>query len=261
MSGEERVYEERFRLTGRRVVVLGAGLGMGREAAIAANQLGASVFAVDLDADRAKATAEIVGGGSAAVDVTDRDAVLALADQASQELGGIDGVVDVVGMAAWHDAERTPADVRERMFALNYVQALHVLEAFVPKMTDGGTFAFVSSVSGVRGAQGHSAYGSAKAALIALVRSAAVELAPRGIRVNAVAPGVILTPRTQDSLFADPEFVAAQEANVPMGRFGETRDIAGALMFFTTAASAYVTGQNLIVDGGVDAKFPHLIKS
>ena len=261
MSGEESVYADRFRLNGRRIVVLGAGLGMGRESAIAAAQLGASVFAVDLDEDRAKATAEMVGGAYAAVDVTDRDAVLALADRAADELGGVDGVVDVVGMAAWHDAEHTPADVRERMFALNYIQALHVLEAFVPQMTDGGTFAFVSSVSGVRGAQGHSAYGSAKAALIALVRSAAVELGPRGIRVNAVAPGVILTPRTQDSLFADPEFVAAQEANVPMGRFGETPDIAGALMFFTTAASAYITGQNLVVDGGVDAKFPHLIKS
>jgi NAD(P)-dependent dehydrogenase (short-subunit alcohol dehydrogenase family) len=261
LSDEERVYEDRFRLEHRRIVVLGAGLGMGRESAIAARQLGASVFSVDLDEARAKDTAELVGGGYAAVDVTDRDAVLSIADRAADELGGIDGVVDVVGMAAWHPADQTPSDVRERMFALNYVQALHVLEAFVPRMTDGGTFAFVSSVSGVRGAQGHSAYGSAKAALIALVRSAAVELAPRGIRVNAVAPGVILTPRTQDSLFSDPEFVAAQAANVPMGRFGETRDIAGALMFFTTAASAYVTGQNLVVDGGVDAKFPHLIKS
>jgi NAD(P)-dependent dehydrogenase (short-subunit alcohol dehydrogenase family) len=261
LSVEESVYEDRFRLEGRRIVVLGAGLGMGRESAIAARQLGATVFSVDLDEARAKDTAELVGGGYAAVDVTDRDAVLSLADRAAEELGGIDGVVDVVGMAAWHAADQTPSDVRERMFALNYVQALHVLEAFVPTMTDGGTFAFVSSVSGVRGAQGHSAYGAAKAALISLVRSAAVELAPRGIRVNAVAPGVILTPRTQDSLFADQEFVAAQEANVPMGRFGETRDIAGALMFFTTAASAYVTGQNLVVDGGVDAKFPHLIKS
>ncbi|MGO4689628.1 SDR family NAD(P)-dependent oxidoreductase [Glaciibacter sp. 2TAF33] len=261
MSGEEGVYTNRFRLDGRRIVVLGAGLGMGRESAIAAQQLGASVFSVDLDAERAKATAEIVGGGYAAVDVTDRDAVIALADRVSNELGTVDGVVDVVGMAAWHPVDQTPADVRERMFALNYVQALHVLEAFTPQMTDGGTFAFVSSVSGVRGAQGHSAYGSAKAALIALVRSAAVELAPKGIRVNAVAPGVILTPRTQGSLFADPEFIAAQEASTPMGRFGETADIAGALMFFTAAASAYVTGQNLVVDGGVDAKFPHLIKS
>jgi NAD(P)-dependent dehydrogenase (short-subunit alcohol dehydrogenase family) len=261
LSGGESVYADRFRLDGRRIVVLGAGLGMGRESAAAAKQLGASVFSVDLDESRARSTAELVGGGYAAVDVTDKDAVLALADQAADELGGVDGVVDVVGMAAWHAAEQTPSEVRERMFALNYVQALHVLEAFTPKLTDGGTFAFVSSVSGVRGAQGHSAYGSAKAALIALVRSAAVELAPRGIRVNAVAPGVILTPRTQDGLFADPEFVAAQEANVPMGRFGETQDIAGALMFFTAGASAYVTGQNLIVDGGVDAKFPHLIKS
>lgn len=261
MADGENVYSDRFRLDDRKIVVLGAGLGMGRESAIAARQLGASVFSIDLDEERAKATAEIVGGGYAAVDVTDRDAVRASAERAAEALGGIDGVVDVVGMAAWHAADQTPSDVRARMFALNYEQALHVLEEYVPRMTEGGTFAFVSSVSGVRGAQGHSAYGSAKAALIALVRSAAVELAPRGIRVNAVAPGVILTPRTQESVFADREFVAAQEANVPMGRFGETRDIASALMFFTTAASAYVTGQNLVVDGGVDAKFPHLIKS
>lgn len=261
MSADASTYAERFRLTGRRVVVLGAGLGMGREAAIAAAALGATVFSVDLDEARARETAGLVGGGYAAADVTDRSAVLALAERAANQLGGIDGVVDVVGMAAWHAVEQTPDDVRERMFALNYTQASHVLEAFVPRMTDGGTFTFVSSVSGVRGSQGHSAYGAAKAALISLVRSAAVELAPRGIRVNAVAPGVIITPRTKDTVFADQEFVAAQEANVPIGRFGETADIAGALMFFTTQASAYVTGQNLIVDGGVDAKFPHLIKS
>jgi NAD(P)-dependent dehydrogenase (short-subunit alcohol dehydrogenase family) len=261
MSEDDRVYADRFRLDGRRIVVLGAGQGMGREAATAARQLGAEVFSVDLDGERAKATADLVGGSHAVVDVTDRDAVVALADRAAESLGGIDGVVDVVGMAAWHPVDHTPADERERMMALNYVQALHVLEAFTPKLVDGGSFAFVSSVSGVRGAQGHSAYGSAKAALIALVRSAAVELAPRGIRVNAVAPGVVLTPRTQESIFSDQEFVARQVQNVPMGRFGETPDIAGALMFFITEASAYVTGQNLIVDGGVDAKFPHLIKS
>lgn len=260
MSTEHTAYEERFRLTGRRIVVLGAGLGMGREAAVAASRLGATVFSVDLDEARAKETAGIVGGAFAAADVTDRDTVQSLAERAVSELGGVDGVIDVVGMAAWHRADQTPDELRERMFNLNYVQALHVLEAFTPRMTDGGTFAFVSSVSGVRGAQEHSAYGAAKAALISLMRSAAVELGPRGIRVNAVAPGVILTPRTQESLFADPDFVAAQENNVPLGRFGDTSDIAGALMFFTLPASAYVTGQNLIVDGGVDAKFPHLIK-
>lgn len=260
MSEDTIPYVDRFRLQGRRIVVLGAGQGIGREAAVAAHALGARVFAVDLDAARAAETAALVGGEYAAADVSDLEAVRSVATQASEALGGVDGVIDVVGIAAWHPVEQTPADLRERQFALNYVQAVHVIEVFTPLMADGGTFAFVSSASGVRGAQGHSAYGAAKAALMSLVRSAAVELAPRRIRVNSVAPGVILTPRTQGSLFADPDFVARQTATVPMGRFGETSDIASTLAFLTTGASAYLTGQNIIVDGGVDAKFPHLTK-
>ncbi|NKX55889.1 SDR family NAD(P)-dependent oxidoreductase [Arthrobacter mobilis] len=240
------------------VAVVGAGQGMGLEAARAVRSAGASVVCLDRDLGLAEAAAKEVAGSAVQVDVTDRAGVQA----AFAGLGELQAVVDVVGAAAWHPVLETPNEVLDEQFALNYRQAVYVLEAAAPQMkaSGGGAFAFVSSASGVAGAQRHSAYGAAKAALMSLVRSAAVELATDNIRVNSVAPGVIMTPRTQAGLFNDGDFVARQAANVPLGRFGEAAEIASVLAFLISDASSYLTGQNILVDGGVGAKFPHLVR-
>ncbi|MGM7775791.1 SDR family NAD(P)-dependent oxidoreductase [Arthrobacter sp. KNU-44] len=251
-------YAERLSLAGHVVAVVGAGQGMGLEAVRALASVGATVLCLDRDLALAEAAAKEVGGSWAGVDVTDRAAVR----QAFADLEVLHAVVDVVGMAAWHPVLDSSDDVLDTQFALNYRQAVYVLEAASPllKASGGGAFAFVSSASGVAGAQGHSAYGAAKAALMSLVRSAAVELAADNIRVNSVAPGVIMTPRTRAGLFSDGEFVGRQAENVPLGRFGEPEEIAAVLAFLVSDASAYLTGQNIVVDGGVGAKFPHLIR-
>jgi NAD(P)-dependent dehydrogenase (short-subunit alcohol dehydrogenase family) len=114
---------------------------------------------------------------------------------------------------------------------------------------------FVASVSGLTSAPLHAAYGAAKAGLMSLVRSAAVELGPRGVRVNAVAPGAVWTPRVAGLL--GEEGRRRNTENAPLGRMAEPADIASALLFLASPLSSYVTGQTLVVDGGVTVKFPY----
>ena len=119
----------------------------------------------------------------------------------------------------------------------------------------GGTLVFVASVSGLTSAPRHAAYGAAKAGLMSLARTAAVELGPAGVRVNAVAPGVVWTPRV--SVFLGDEGRARNEANAPLRRIASTSDIAAAILFLCSDLAGFVTGQTLVVDGGVSAKFPY----
>jgi len=119
----------------------------------------------------------------------------------------------------------------------------------------GGVMVFVASVSGLTGAPRHAAYGAAKAALMSLVRTVAVELGPSGVRVNAVAPGAIWTPRVAALL--GEEGRARNAANAPLRRIGLPADIASAILFLVSDLSSYMSGQTLVVDGGVSAKFPY----
>jgi NAD(P)-dependent dehydrogenase (short-subunit alcohol dehydrogenase family) len=114
---------------------------------------------------------------------------------------------------------------------------------------------FVASVSGFTGAPRHAAYGAAKAGLMALVKSAAIELGPDNIRVNAVAPGVVWTPRV--SAYLGDAGRERNAENAPLRRVAIPANIASALLFFTSDLAAYVNGQTLVVDGGVSAKFPY----
>ena len=114
---------------------------------------------------------------------------------------------------------------------------------------------FVASVSGITSAPSHAAYGAAKAGLMSLVRTGAVELGPQGIRVNAVAPGVVWTPRV--SGYLGEEGRTRNIANTPLRRVAQPADIAAAILFLASDLAGYVTGQTLVVDGGVGAKFPY----
>ncbi len=259
--GSRESYGKQLSLEGRIVAVVGAGAGMGREAARAARSVGATVVCIDRELEFARLVADELGGLALDCDVTDRASVEALFERVESQFGTLHGVIDVVGGAVWHDVLKTTDEVLDRDFAINYRQAVHVIGAAseLMKRSGGGAFAFVSSVSGLHGAPRHSAYGAAKAALMSLVRSSAVELAPDGIRVNSVAPGVIMTPRLEETIFSNTEFIAAQAANTPLGRFGDPTEIASVLAFLISPASSYLTGQNIVVDGGVNAKFGHLI--
>src|SRR3954451_18398053 len=252
-------YQGLLRLHGKRFVVLGAGQGMGRQAPDALTQVGARVFCVDKEADLANDITKEVDGIPWSGDATQLDVVEQLfadAVDAKAGLGGLDGIVDIIGMARWASLLEATDDDWFFQQDMNLRQAFLAMQLGGRRIAEGGggVMVFVASVSGHTGAPFHAPYGAAKAGLMALVKSAAVELAPSNIRVNAVAPGPIFTPRMKDLMNED--LRTANRANVPLGRMGIPADIAGALLFLASPIAAYVSGQTLVVDGGVAAKFP-----
>jgi NAD(P)-dependent dehydrogenase (short-subunit alcohol dehydrogenase family) len=250
-------YPSLVRLDGRRFVVIGAGQGIGRQATHALATCGARVVCVDREGDLAKEIADEVDGIPWVGDVIDRAEVDRLFTEAPAELGGLDGVVDIVGMAQYAGL----LDIDDELWqwhqdiCIRHVFLTMQLGGRVLRDSGGGTMAFVASISGMWAAPQHAAYGAAKAGVIALVRSAAEELGPFNIRVNAVAPGVVWTPRV--SAFLGEAGRERNADNAPLRRVALPANIASALLFLSCDLSSYVTGQTLIVDGGVGVKFPY----
>ena len=250
-------YPQLLRLDGRRFVVVGAGQGIGRQAVHALASVGAGLACVDVEADRAEEIAAEVGGVAVVGDATRRVDAERVFDEAAGALGGLDGVVDIVGMARYATLLDVDDEEWDWHFDIVLRHAYLAVQLGGRRLAagSGGVMAFVASVSGLTSAPRHAAYGAAKAGLMALVRSAAVELGPAGIRVNAVAPGVVWTPRV--SAFLGEDGRARNEANTPLRRVAQPADIAAALLFLCSDLSSYVSGQTLVVDGGVGAKFPY----
>jgi NAD(P)-dependent dehydrogenase (short-subunit alcohol dehydrogenase family) len=253
-------FQQWLRLDGKRFVVLGAGQGMGRQASHALSQAGARIFCVDKEADLADDIAKEVGGIAWSGDATERAAVEGLFTNAldpTTGLGGLDGIVDIIGLSRWAALLEVTDDDWYQQHDMNLHQAFLAMQIGGRHMAagGGGVMVFVASASGLTGAPFHAPYGAAKAGLIALVKSGAVELGPSNVRVNAVAPGVIFTPRMHDLM--NEELRSKNRANVPLGRMGIPAEIAGPLLFLASPLSSYVSGQTISVDGGVAAKFPY----
>ena len=252
-------YLKRGRVDGRNYVILGGGLGMGRQTVHALSQAGASrIMVVDIEQSRAdNVAAEIPGGLGWSGDITNRDEVKRLVSDAAKAFGRVHGIVDIVGMAQWAALLDLSDAMLERDLDINFRHAFLASQEFARHMIDngGGTMVFIASVSGKTSAPMHAGYGAAKAALMAWVQSLAVELGPHQIRANAIAPGTILTPR-MDAAFT-PEQRQANEAVSPLGRIGRMEDIASTALFLSTEHSAHITGRTIVVDGGVRAKFPY----
>jgi NAD(P)-dependent dehydrogenase (short-subunit alcohol dehydrogenase family) len=255
-------YAGMLRMDGRGVVVIGAGQGIGRQTSHALAQAGARVCCVDLDKDLAEDIASEVGGvpwvGNATVRA-DAERLFAEAPAALAGIGarGLGGIVDIVGMAQY----RGLLDLDDELWDWHHDIVLRHAYLAVSvggralRDAGGGVMVFVASASGLTAAPRHAAYGAAKAGLIGLVRSAAVELGPIGIRVNAVAPGIVWTPRVSGYLGEKGRAINA--ANSPLDRVALPQDIAAAIVFLASDLSAYVNGQVLSVDGGVGVKFPY----
>lgn len=250
-------YPGLLRLDGRRALVLGAGQGIGRQVSHALAEVGAQLACVDLEPTRADAVAAEVGGLAIAADMTTREGAQGAVDAAVGALGGLDIVVDIIGMASYAELLALTDEEWDWHFdvVLRHAFLAAQLGGRVLAANGGGAIAFVASASGITSAPRHGAYGAAKAGLMSLVRTAAVELGPRGVRVNAVAPGVVWTPRV--SAFLGEEGRKRNEANAPLRRIAQPADIAAALLFLVSDLAAFVTGQTLVVDGGVGAKFPY----
>jgi NAD(P)-dependent dehydrogenase (short-subunit alcohol dehydrogenase family) len=250
-------YPSLLRLDGRGFVVVGAGQGIGRQATHALASVGARVFCIDNQEQLAKEVADEVGGIPWVADARDRSDVDAAVAEAEGQLGRVHGLVDIVGMARYMNILDTADDDWDWTFGMVLRHAFLFSQAAGRLMAaaGGGSMVFVASVSGLTSAPRHAAYGAAKAGLMSWVRSLAVELGPNGVRANAVAPGMVWTPRISN--LVPEELKRRNEENTPLGRVAVPADIASSLLFLASDLSSYVNGQTLVVDGGVSAKFPY----
>jgi len=254
-------------LDGRIVVVSGAGGGgIGTTVTAMAAEAGATVIAVsrskeNLDQHVVPLAQRGLRVVPVAADASTDDGIAAVMDQVRRTDGDLYGLVNVAGGAApstWMPSTRvTRADWRD-LFTANLETTFFTSQAVAAELrTQGkpGSIVSISSISGVNTAPFHIAYGTAKAAVIAMTRTMALELATDGIRVNAVAPGVTETVASQTYVESDPE---RDRAAIAMGRRGRPEEQAGAILFLLSELSSYVTGQTLLVDGGLDLKWSHL---
>jgi NAD(P)-dependent dehydrogenase (short-subunit alcohol dehydrogenase family) len=250
-------YPAQLRLDGRRFVVIGAGQGIGRQAAHALASVGARTFCVDQDPDLAREIATEVDGAAGVGDATDRADSARMFAEAHVALGGVDGIVDIIGMAHYDALVDLSDEEWNWHFDIVLRHAFLAVQLGGRALADsgGGVMVFVASVSGITSAPRHGAYGAAKAGLMSLVRTAAVELGPNGVRVNAVAPGVVWTPRIAEYL--GDEGRKRNDANTPLRRIAEPADIAAGILFLCSDLSSFVSGHTLVIDGGVGAKFPY----
>jgi NAD(P)-dependent dehydrogenase (short-subunit alcohol dehydrogenase family) len=244
-------YFGRMRLDGQVWVVLGGGDGIGRQTCLALHQAGASVVCVDVDEPRAKAVATEVDGLAYVADVTDRAQVEALFTEVETRIGPPKGLVDIVGMAILGHLSKVTDRDWSRQFHLvldHAFLALQVGGAAIGR-SGGGAMVFVGSNCGVAHIPDRLAYGTAKAALHHLVGSAARDLAASKVRVNAVAPGLTLTPRFEAVL--DEEAWQRAGALIPRGYGATTAEIASIILFLASDMSSYVNGHTLVADGGL----------
>ena len=255
----------RGRLARRRILVVGAGtrrspepdppIGNGRAISVLAAREGADVACADADEGAARATAELVTaeGRRAAVlvaDVRDPAACERIVCESIDRLGGLDGVVLNVGFGEGMLLEGTTVEAWDRTFELNVRSHFLVAKAALPRLAPGGAFVFVSSIGSLVAGSRMPAYDSSKSALSGLCRHVAIEGARRAVRANVVAPGLVDTPLRQLSSRGRP---SPDRLPVPLGRLGTAWEVAYATVFLLSGESSYVTGQVLVVDGGLTA--------
>jgi 3alpha(or 20beta)-hydroxysteroid dehydrogenase len=247
------------KLDDRVIVVTGGGRGQGEAEVHALAREGATVIAADiLDRDEGDALAVGMGYEGLGVvyrhlDVRDAAGWTALAAELGSEYGNVHGLVNNAGVAGRDRIPHVDLDVWRRTFDINVTGPLLGMQALVPLMEPGSAIVNVCSVAALSGHVA-AAYTSSKWALRGLSRTASLELGPRGIRVNAVMPGLIETPMMES---ASPAFRTAALAEIPLGRTGTPGDVAPLVVFLMSDESAYMTGAELVVDGGLTAHVSH----
>lgn len=240
-----------FDFSGRVVLVTGGTKGIGRGIAEAFLQAGARVIICGRSAPETPVTRNGATADFFPLDVRDVDAVKELFDRIATEYGRLDVLINNAGGSPNADAASASPRFHESIIRLNLIAPFHMAQlanAIMQKQADGGVIEFIGSVSALRPSPGTAAYGAAKAGILNLVQSLAVEWAPK-VRVVAVSPGLIRTEKS-DMHYGDDEGLAAVASTIPLGRMGESEDIANGCMYMASPYAAYVSGTNLLIHGG-----------
>jgi NAD(P)-dependent dehydrogenase (short-subunit alcohol dehydrogenase family) len=249
-----------FSLEGKTIVVTGASSGIGQQCAISCSQMGARVVLIARNEQRLAETLSQMNDVrhlSVSIDLTDFDVLKEKVKEIVSAVGPIDGLVNCAGISTTLPLKLMDAQKMDEYFHSNVFSAIELTRNFCQMgnvKKEGASFIFLSSIMGMVGDNCKSLYSMTKGALLSAVRSLACEYARKKIRFNAISPGAILTPINRDlPHMKDPEARAALEAKHLLG-LGETTDIANACVYLLSDASRWITGQNLIVDGGYTAR-------
>lgn len=245
-------------LEGKTVLVTGGSTGIGRAAAIGAAQHGANVAInyASSDDKAASCVAEIEGFGQRGLavkgDVALPETATEFVSKAVEAFGRVDVMVSNAGICPFHAFLDMPVETVDRTFRVNLHGAYYMVQAAANQMVkqgEGGAIVAVSSISALVGGEFQTHYTPTKAGVHSLMQSAAIALGKHGIRCNSVLPGTILTEINKEDL-ADQDKRDRMTARIPLGRLGESEDLAGPIMFLASDMAAYVTGAALLVDGG-----------
>ena len=249
--------EDLFRLGGKVALVTGGRSGLGRRAAVTLAKAGAMVVGVARRQDALEDLSREIGFAVACVvaDVSDRDNIPNLAETVSKPFGPPDIIVHAAGVNTREAADDVTSDGWDKTLELNLSTPFFLSQALVPAMKEKGWGRIVNfaSLQSHRAFPGGIAYGATKGGITQLTRAMAEAWSPHGITANAIGPGFFPTELTE-AVFADPDRAARNAAQTCIGRNGTMQDIDGPILFLCSDASAYVTGQVLMVDGGFTAK-------
>ena len=249
-----------MRLQGKVAIITGGARGQGAAEARMFTREGAKVVFGDiLDDDGRQVEAEIAAAGGEAVyvrlDVTDEDAWREAVGTAVSRFGKVDILVNNAGIASWNAGDDATVEEWDRIMEVNAKGVFLGTKAVIPAMraTGGGSIINISSISGMVGQTNiHPGYNASKGAVRILTKSTAVQHAAEGIRCNSIHPGPVKTPMTERG-WSDPEWLQAMRRRTPLGRYADPDEIAYGVLFLASDESSFMTGSEMVIDGGVTA--------